>query len=52
MTCIVDRGTMISHKIKIVCPIFLSKGHAFTMIMIIAIPSMEFHIYPLELRVC
>ena len=41
-TCILDRGTMISHGIETVCPLRWSKGHVIIKYVAIVIPIVEF----------
>ena len=47
---ILNRGTMISHGIEIVCPLKWSKGHVIMKSMAIVIPLVEFDICTLELE--
>ena len=49
-TGILNRGTMISHRIEIVCPLRQSKGHVIMKYVIIIIPLMEFDICSLEVE--
>ena len=49
-TSIINKGTMISHGIKIVCSLGQSKGHVIMKSMVAVIPLMEFNICSLELE--
>ena len=48
-TSILNRGTMLSHKIEIVCPLGWFKGHVIMKYVAIVIPLVEFDICSLEL---
>ena len=48
--CFLNRGTMLSHEIKIVCLLRCSKGHVIMKIVVVIIPLEEFGICFLELE--
>ena len=49
-TSILNKGIMISHRIKTMCPLGWSKGHVIIKSMIAVIPLMELDIGSLELE--
>ena len=50
VTGILNRGTMISHRIETACPLGWSKGHVVMKFVATLIPLMEFDICSLELQ--